>query len=248
MIAANWKMQGDRVSNAALAGLLKNALGACRDVDIVIAAPFVYLDQLHQLLATSNIGLAAQNVSEYDAGAYTGEISAQMLADMFCRFAIVGHSERRQLFHEHDDVVVRKFVKLQTQGITPILCVGETLKQREAGQTDVVVNAQLDALIERQGVSVLQKAVLAYEPVWAIGTGKTASPEQAQAVHKMLRARVAEKDQQIAEKLRIIYGGSVNESNAAELFAQADIDGGLVGGASLDADNFINICKVVWNG
>jgi triosephosphate isomerase (TIM) len=248
LIAANWKMQGDRESNAALAGSLKNALGSCRDVDLVIAAPFVYLDQLHQQLATSNIKLAAQNVSEYDEGAYTGEISARMLADMFCAYGIVGHSERRILFHECDEVVVKKFVKLQAQGITPVLCVGETLAQRQAGQTDAIVSAQLNALISTQGVSVLENAVLAYEPVWAIGTGKTATPEQAQAVHKMLRALVATYDKHLAEKLRIIYGGSVNEGNAAELFAQADIDGGLVGGASLDANNFINICKVVWNG
>jgi triosephosphate isomerase len=191
-------------------------------------------------------------VSEFEEGAYTGEVSASMLADMQCAYALVGHSERRQLFNESNEVTAIKFAALQKQKIKPVLCVGETLAQRKAGQTDRVVADQLNAVIEQVGVAALADCVLAYEPVWAIGTGETASPEQAQAVHQFLRKEIAGVNsahaKKIAKEIRIIYGGSVNAENAQALFEQEDIDGGLIGGASLQAESFLNICKVVNRG
>lgn len=243
LVAANWKMNGDKASNKALLETLIASLNT--DVDVVIAAPYVYLEQVSQYCKPDGLLLAAQNVSEFDSGAYTGEIAASMLADMGCKFAIVGHSERRQYFQESDAQIASKFQQLQAHGICPILCVGESLQEREAALTEKVVSQQLQAVIEKAGVASFSKAVVAYEPVWAIGTGETASPEQAQAVHKLLRQCVEAFDKDISAQLRIIYGGSVNENNAADLFNQADIDGGLIGGASLNAESFIKICKVI---
>lgn len=251
-VAANWKMNGDKASNAVFLQALKAALTAPLAYEVVLAAPFVYLAQIHAQIQASELQLAAQNVSEFEEGAYTGEVSAHMLADMQCAYALVGHSERRQLFCESNEIVSAKFASLQKHNIKPVLCVGETLAQREAGQTEQVIAAQLDAIIKKLGVSALEKSVLAYEPVWAIGTGKTASPEQAQAVHQFLREKIAKADsvnaKKVAEELRIIYGGSVNAENAQALFEQKDIDGGLIGGASLQAESFLNICKVVNRG
>jgi len=245
LVAANWKMHGNKLANKALLEAVTNALNTRVEADVVIAAPHVYLEQVGQYCADSDLQLAAQNVSEFEEGAYTGEVSAEMLADLNCAFVIVGHSERRQYFLESDEQIASKFMRLQRVGICPILCVGESLQEREAGLTEKVVSQQLKAVIEKAGIKSFGNAVLAYEPVWAIGTGETASPEQAQAVHKVLRDCLASFDKEIASQLRIIYGGSVNESNAAELFNQTDIDGGLIGGASLNAESFLTICKVI---
>jgi triosephosphate isomerase len=194
-------------------------------------------------LTGSGIGWGAQTLSEHDVGAYTGEVSGAMLREFGCRHVIVGHSERRQLYGEGDAAVAAKFMAAQRNGLIPILCVGETLEQRERGDTEAVIGRQLDAVLSLVGVAALRSAVLAYEPVWAIGTGKTASSAQAQAVHLFLRERVAKLDQGIAAGLTLLYGGSVKPGNAAELFAQPDVDGGLIGGAALVADDFIAICK-----
>jgi len=251
-VAANWKMNGDKASNAVFLQALKAALKTPLAYEVVLAAPFVYLAQIQSQIQASELQLAAQNVSEFEEGAYTGEVSARMLADMQCSYALVGHSERRLLFCESNENVSAKFAMLQKYKIKPVLCVGETLEEREAGNTEQVIAAQLDAVIKNLGVSALEKSVLAYEPVWAIGSGKTASPEQAQKVHQFLREKIAKADsvnaKKVAEELRIIYGGSVNAENAQALFEQKDIDGGLIGGASLQAESFLNICKVVNRG
>jgi triosephosphate isomerase len=195
------------------------------------------------LIANTAIKLGAQDVAEQMQGAFTGEVSAPMLQEFACQYVIVGHSERRALFGEKDEDTARKFAAARKQSLIPILCVGESLDEREQGITEQVVARQLDAVIELEGIEALAEAVIAYEPVWAIGTGKTASPEQAQAVHAFIRAKLAALNSAIAEKVQILYGGSVKGSNAAELFAMPDIDGGLIGGASLDAQEFLAICR-----
>lgn len=194
------------------------------------------------MLKDTDVALGAQSVCAEPLGAFTGEISGSMLLDVGCRYVLVGHSERRQLYGESDALVARKFLATQSQGLTPVLCVGETLEERESGRTTQVVERQLEAVLSVSGVAALGNAVIAYEPVWAIGTGRTASPEQAQEVHALIRAKVAALDATIAGSVRILYGGSVKASNARELFAMADIDGGLVGGASLMAEEFAQIC------
>jgi len=244
-VAANWKMHGDTASNTALLNELMAGLESTLAFQLVIAAPSIYLQQVLRLTEQSDLKVSAQNVSEFERGAYTGEISANMLADMGCAYSLVGHSERRQLFHETNDAVAKKFCVLQEKGLTPILCVGETLEQRESGNTEQVVAEQLSAVVSLAGIDGLKNVVIAYEPVWAIGTGKTASPEQAQAVHQFLRSEIAKSSAHVAESVQIVYGGSVNEENAQSLFTQKDIDGGLIGGASLKAESFLNICKVV---
>jgi triosephosphate isomerase len=204
--------------------------------------PYPYLAQSQSVLAGSNVAWGAQDLSEHAQGAYTGEVSGQMLNDFGCRYVIIGHSERRSCYGDTDAVVAAKYAAALQAGLTPILCVGETLAEREADITAQVVTRQLDAVIAASGVTSLAKAVVAYEPVWAIGTGKTASPAQAQDVHALIRARVAAGSQEVAAGLQILYGGSVKPGNAKELFGQPDIDGGLIGGASLVADDFIGIC------
>jgi triosephosphate isomerase len=189
------------------------------------------------------VAWGAQDISQFDAGAYTGEVSGAMLVEFGCRYVIVGHSERRALYGETSDIVAQKYGAALKAGLTPIVCVGETLAERESGTTENVVSGQLDAVITRCGVQSLAHAIIAYEPVWAIGTGKTATPEQAQAVHAYIRSRVAAQDAAIAERVQVLYGGSVKASNAAQLFAMQDIDGGLIGGASLDAGEFVSICQ-----
>lgn len=216
---------------------------AQRSVDCAVCVPFPYLNQAQQLLRHSPLAWGAQDVHQLEKGAYTGEVSAPMLQDFACRYVIVGHSERRTLYGESSQLVAEKFVAAQKSGLKPILCVGETLAQRESGEMEKIIAEQLDAVIKLAGVQALQNSVLAYEPVWAIGTGRTASPEQAQAVHQFIRQRIAKSDKKIAQGLLILYGGSVKASNAAELFAMADIDGGLIGGASLVAEEFLGICK-----
>ncbi len=212
-------------------------------VDCAVCVPFPYLNQAQQLLRNTSVTWGAQDVHQLEKGAYTGEVSASMLCDFGCRYVIVGHSERRALYGESSQLVAEKFVAAQQAGLIPILCVGETLAQREANQTEAMVAEQVDAVIQLAGVQALQKSVLAYEPVWAIGTGKTASPEQAQAVHLFIRQRIAKLDAKVAQGLLILYGGSVKAANAVELFGMQDIDGGLIGGASLVAEDFLGICK-----
>jgi triosephosphate isomerase len=212
-------------------------------VEIAVCPPFVYLADVGSLLQGSAIRWGAQNLSQHEAGAYTGEVAPSMLVDLGCRFVIVGHSERRLLYGETDSVVAEKLVAAQQVGLTPIVCIGESLKEREQGVTEQVVKHQLDAVLQRAGVSALNKAVIAYEPIWAIGTGRTATPEQAQEVHAFIRAYVAAQDSDIAKELLILYGGSVRDSNAAQLLAMPDIDGGLIGGASLKAEEFLAICQ-----
>ena len=240
LVAGNWKMNGSLVENAALLAGVKTALAG---MEAVVCVPFPYLAQAQSALAGSSIAWGAQNLSEQARGAYTGEVSASMLLDFGCRYVIVGHSERRSLYGESDEMVARKYMAAQAAGLIPLLCVGELLDERDSGITERVVARQLDAVIAAAGVASLAKAVVAYEPVWAIGTGKTASPEQAQAVHAFIRGKIAALDSEVANGLVIQYGGSVKASNAAELLAQPDIDGGLIGGASLILEEFVAICK-----
>ncbi len=238
LIAGNWKMNGSLAANEAL---LKAIVAGLADAacDVAVAAPAPYLAQVQALTAGTVVAVAAQDVSKHEAGAYTGEVSAAMLRDFGARYALVGHSERRQYHGETDAVVAEKAQRALAAGITPIVCVGETLQEREAGQTEAVVKRQLAAVIHLNG-HCISEVVVAYEPVWAIGTGRTASPEQAQAVHAVLRAQLAAASEH-ADRIRLLYGGSMNAANAAELLAQPDIDGGLVGGASLKAPDFLQI-------
>jgi triosephosphate isomerase len=242
-VAGNWKMHGSLRANAALLEALKAGLKQSGEVACAVCVPFPYLAQVSAALAGSAIAWGAQNLSEHDAGAYTGEVSGAMLREFGCRYAIVGHSERRALYAEDDQRVAAKFVAARRAGLTPILCVGETLEQRERDETEGVVARQLDAVVAAAGVAALADAVLAYEPVWAIGTGRNATPQQAQEVHAFVRARLAARDRALAERLTILYGGSVKPGNAKELFGMPDIDGGLIGGASLSAPDFIAICE-----
>ncbi len=238
LIAGNWKMNGSLAANQAL---LKGILSGLKDpaCDIAVCVPAPYFAQCQALLATSSVELGAQDMSQHEAGAYTGEMSVAMLKEFGVRYAIVGHSERRQYFGETDAVVAAKAQRALANGVTPIVCVGETLAEREAGKTEEVVKRQLAAVIHLNG-HCISEIVLAYEPVWAIGTGKTATPEQAQAVHAVLRAQLKAATPQ-AERIAILYGGSMNAANAAQLLAQPDIDGGLIGGASLKAPDFLTI-------
>jgi triosephosphate isomerase len=241
LIAGNWKMNGSLAASQDLVARLKGGFGA-GPAELLVCPPFVYLDRAREWIGNSGIALGAQNIAAVEgAGAFTGEVSGAMLADIGCRYVIVGHSERRTLYGETDAIVVDKFRAAQGAGLVPILCVGENLDQREAGQTEACVTAQVLAVIEALDVGVLADAVIAYEPIWAIGTGKTATPEQAQAVHATIRTLIADHDAIIARSLRILYGGSVKGSNATALLSQQDIDGGLVGGASLDAADFLAI-------
>lgn len=235
-------MHGSLQSNAALLGSLKAGVSGLR-CEVAVCAPYPYLAQVQAELAGTPIQWGAQSLSEHGSGAFTGEVSASMLGDFGCRYVLVGHSERRGLFGESDATVAAKFVAARQAGLVPVLCLGETLAERESGQTMVVVARQLAAVIDLAGVGALGAAVVAYEPVWAIGTGVTATPAQAQEVHAALRALVADKDAALAAGLQILYGGSVKPQNAAELFAQPDIDGGLIGGAALVADDFLAICQ-----
>jgi triosephosphate isomerase len=210
---------------------------------VTVCAPYVYLADVQTMLQGSSIHYGAQNVSEQASGAFTGEISTSMIQDFGCQVIIVGHSERRALYGETDELVAKKYAVTRAAGMTPILCVGETLEEREGNITEEVVARQLDAVIDLEGVEALADGIIAYEPVWAIGTGKTASPQQAQDVHAFIRKRIAEKNADVAAKVQILYGGSVKPDNAEELFGMEDIDGGLIGGASLQVEDFMAICK-----
>jgi triosephosphate isomerase len=239
LIAGNWKMNGSMVFNAGLIDALREGVKAGVSCDVAVCVPAPYLGQVQGLVANSEIALGAQDVSEHEVGAFTGEVSSAMLREFGARFAIVGHSERRQYHGESDTVVAIKAQRALAAGITPIVCVGETLAEREAGQTEEVVKRQLAAVIHTNG-HCISEIVVAYEPVWAIGTGKTATPEQAQQVHAVLRAQLKAASAH-ADRVHILYGGSMNASNAAVLLAQPDIDGGLVGGAALKAPDFLAI-------
>jgi triosephosphate isomerase len=242
LVAGNWKMHGSRAENAQLVAGLLDLLQPGKSAEVMVCPPFPYLMETARLLKDSGVALGGQSVCAEAQGAFTGEVSAAMLKDVGCRYVLVGHSERRQLYGENDNLVARKFVAAQSQGLIPVLCVGETLEEREGDQTTAVVARQLEAVLAVSGIQSLARAVIAYEPVWAIGTGRTASPEQAQAVHAMIRAKLTARDATIGGSVRLLYGGSVKASNAQELFAMPDIDGGLVGGASLKADEFARIC------
>lgn len=243
MVAGNWKMNGSKQANQSLLADLRGLPEECPGVDIAVCPPFVYIPEALDALNGTGLAVGSQDCNENESGAFTGEVAAPMVRDVGCEYAIVGHSERRELFGDTDERVAAKYGAAQQAGLVPILCVGETLEERESGVTEEVVKRQMDAVIDAHGVESLEKAVVAYEPVWAIGTGKTASPEQAQAVHAFIRGMVAAHSESVADRLVILYGGSVKPANAAELFACDDIDGGLIGGASLKAEDFGAICK-----
>ncbi len=241
LIAGNWKMNGSLESVTALVDGIKS--GDRGNAELAVCPPSVFLMKIGGMLAESGIALGAQNVCQHAAGAYTGEIAASMLKEAGCRYAIVGHSERRSIYGESDAMVAARFQMAIESGIEPILCVGETLEERQQEKTIEVVNRQIDAALAASGIDAFAKAVIAYEPVWAIGTGQVATPEQAQDVHASIRQKLAGLNAEVADQLQILYGGSMNPGNAAELLAQPDIDGGLIGGASLKADDFLTICK-----
>ncbi len=242
LVAGNWKLNGTLASIRSLVDSLKAGVAAVENVEVAVCPPFVYIPEVSSLLAGSKIAIGSQNMSRHSAGAYTGEVSGAMLNDFGVKYALIGHSERRASYGETDEKAARKFVAVKEHGLVPILCVGETLVEYDRGNTFGVVKRQIDAVLDFFGVEAFDGAVIAYEPVWAIGTGKTATPEQAQSVHEYIRGRIARCDEEIASRIRILYGGSVKAANAKALFSQPDIDGGLVGGASLDADEFIAIC------
>jgi triosephosphate isomerase len=244
LVAGNWKMHGSKQTVEGLLAGIKGGMDAVQDAEVAVCAPFVYVPQAAAMLGGTKVAWGAQDICEQTGqGAFTGEVSGDMLKEFGCTYAIVGHSERRNIYGESDELVAKKFVAARQSGLIPILCVGELLEEREQGITESVVARQLDAVIALDGIASLADAVIAYEPVWAIGTGKTATPEQAQEVHAFIRHKLAGQDAGVAEEVRILYGGSVKGANAAELFGQSDIDGGLIGGASLDADEFLTICR-----
>jgi len=240
LVVGNWKMNGTLASAELLTKGIIAGLGDDQ-ADIAVCVPYVYLPKVSELVANTALAVGVQNVADKSSGAFTGEISATMLTEFNCKYALVGHSERRSYYGDTDESVAARFCQAQEQGIIPILCVGETLEQREQDQTFSVIDTQLDAVIGLAGITAFGAAVIAYEPVWAIGTGKTATDEQAQEVHQYIRKYIAAKDQAIADKIQILYGGSAKPDNAKGLFAMPDIDGGLIGGASLDAESFLKI-------
>ena len=241
-MAGNWKMNASKESvNKLILGILSGMSEVSSEV--VICAPFPYLSQVEALITHSQVKLGAQNLNANPAGAFTGEVSANMIKDFGARYVIVGHSERRSLYRETSSLVAEKVKAALDNDLTPLLCVGESLEQREAGETETVVAEQINAVIELVGIGAFRNIIIAYEPVWAIGTGKTASPEQAQAVHLFIRSLLGESNESIAQGTPILYGGSMNAGNANELISCADIDGGLIGGAALKAEDFLQICK-----
>ena len=249
VVVGNWKMHGSRADNARLIEALVAQYPANPVADCVVCPPFVYIQEVGRMLRDAPIGLGAQDVCAEGLGAFTGEVSAAMLRDVGCSHVIVGHSERRLLYRESDQLVARKFAAAcHSKALIPILCVGEQLAERDAGRTHEVVARQLDVVLELCGAESLEQGLVAYEPVWAIGTGRNATPEQAQSVHAFIRERIAARDAKIAAATRILYGGSVKAGNAPELFAMPDVDGGLIGGASLKADEFLSILAAAGPG
>ena len=247
-VIGNWKMHGSIKSVRNLMVEIMDGLSPLAgELEIALCPSFVHMDLVGNLLreSGSRIKLGAQDAHMEDKGAYTGDVSAPMLADIGAHLVLVGHSERRSSAGETNDIVVSKFGAIQASGLIPVLCVGESLSQREVGVTEQTILSQIDPIVEKFGFSVFEKALIAYEPVWAIGTGKTATPDQAQSVHELIRVHLAKEDAKTADSVSIIYGGSVNSNNAEDLFKQKDVDGGLIGGASLKAEEFISICKSV---
>ncbi len=242
LVVANWKMHGNLARNTHMLREFKRKLACIKHVDFAICLPFPYLFQAQLELQDSNIGWGAQNVAKHEMGPYTGEVSVSMLQDFACQYVIIGHSERSLAYCESAENVAAKFLAIKQAGMTPILCVGETLQEREAGVMQHVINEQLDAILAVTQASVFADAVISYEPIWAIGTGLTATPEQAQAIHAFIRGKLKTLDEHAAESVRILYGGSVKPTNAAQLLAMRDIDGGLIGRCALNADDFEQIC------
>ncbi|MCU7882209.1 MAG: triose-phosphate isomerase [Candidatus Thiodiazotropha sp. (ex Lucinoma aequizonata)] len=242
LVAGNWKMNGSLESVRSLLDGIKRGVGDVKSAEVAVCPPCVFIPEAQKLLSGSDVAWGAQDLSTESSGAFTGEISASMLNDFACKYLIVGHSERRSYHAESDQQVASKYAVARAAGLIPILCIGETFEEREAGTTNEIVARQLDAVIDLEGIDALADGVIAYEPLWAIGTGMTATPEQAQEVHAFIRARVAAKSGSVAEGLRILYGGSMKPDNAKELIGKPDIDGGLIGGASLKAEDFMGIC------
>ncbi|MFP4335140.1 MAG: triose-phosphate isomerase [Wenzhouxiangella sp.] len=245
LIAGNWKMHGSHAQTRQLVTGVQQQLAGGVPAEVMVIPSFPYLGLAAGLVEGSDLMLGAQDLSPHAAGAYTGDVSGAMLVDCGCRAVLVGHSERRSLHAECDALVAEKFLAAIRAGLVPILCVGETLAEREQGRTEVVVSSQLARVLEVAGIEAFAEAVVAYEPVWAIGTGRTATPDQAQQVHSAIRAQLTAEDATIGGLVRILYGGSVKPDNAAEIFAQQDIDGGLIGGASLEVESFVAICRAV---
>ncbi|OUR74128.1 triose-phosphate isomerase [Methylophaga sp. 41_12_T18] len=250
LVAGNWKMNGSSAGNKLLLNEILAAANSFSSIDVALFPPAVYLHQVQQALKDSHVAWGTQNVSSYHQGAYTGEVSATMLHDFDCKYVLIGHSERRCLYAELeldqlvlDRIIAEKYNMAISEGLTPIICIGESPEEHAVGKTEEVIGRHLDIIIEHQGVKSLSQAVLAYEPVWAIGTGRSATPEWAQDVHSFMRERVAKYDVETAQGLRILYGGSVKGNNAAPLFSKPDVDGGLIGGASLEASEFVEICQ-----
>ena len=243
LVAGNWKMNGSKASIKELLDGIKKGIGDVVDSEVAVCPPAIYLGEVESQLSGSPIAWGAQNLSTEESGAFTGETSAAMVNDFGCKYVLVGHSERRTLYGEDDAIVAKKYAVARAAGLKPVLCIGETLDERESGVTEEVCARQIQAVIDLEGIAALADGVIAYEPVWAIGTGKTASPEQAQEVHAFIRKSLSEQDAAVAEKVQILYGGSMNAGNAADLLAQQDIDGGLIGGASLKAEDFLTICR-----
>lgn len=241
LVAANWKLNGSLEMASTLVVDIHTHAQQCQHVDVVIAPPYPYLQMVGDSLSGENTSLAAQNVGMHQQGAFTGEVSAQMLSEMGCKYVIIGHSERREYYSETDECIAKKVSCSRQLNLVPIICVGETLEHRQQERVDEVITAQIISVLDEVGIDNLQQCVIAYEPIWAIGTGQTATPQQAQAVHKMIRELVEKHSAQLSKHMRIIYGGSVKPNNALELFSQSDIDGGLIGGASLDAALFNQI-------
>ncbi len=244
LVMGNWKMNGSRSDGLALANAIANGLND-GDQGIAVCVPYVYLSDVHDAIKNTPLALGGQNIADQESGAYTGEISGAMLKECGCTYALVGHSERRSYYGDTNESVATRFCQAQKQNIIPVLCVGETLAERESDKTFAVIDRQLNAVIDMAGIDAIADSVIAYEPVWAIGTGKTATDDQAQEVHKYIREQIAAKSQTVAEKVQILYGGSVKPENAKAIFAKPDIDGGLIGGASLDAASFLAIYQAI---
>ena len=244
LVMGNWKMNGSRSEGLALANAIAAGLKD-GDQGIAVCVPYVYLSDVQGAIESTPLALGGQNVADQTSGAYTGEISAAMLKECGCTYALVGHSERRSYYGDTNESVATRFCQAQKEGVIPVLCIGETLEERESDTTFAVIDKQLNAVIDMAGIDALANSVIAYEPVWAIGTGKTASDEQAQEVHKYIREQIAAKSQTVADKIQILYGGSVKPANAKAIFAMPDIDGGLIGGASLDAASFLAIYQAI---
>ncbi len=243
IVAGNWKMNGSRASVEKLIRDLRGGVSSHNKTRVIVFPPYPYLPQVQALLKNSPIAIGAQNISSSDSGAFTGEVSADMIKDFSVEYVIVGHSERRMLYFEDNEMVASKIRIVLDKKLTPILCVGESLSEHELGQTETVIAEQVNIIIKTLGIKIFAHIIIAYEPIWAIGTGKTAIPEQAQAVHEFIRTLLAKFDAHIAQEISILYGGSVTAKNAHSLFSCADVDGGLVGGASLKADEFSHICQ-----